>query len=130
MNCHWCERKLKMKRDADWHFQHPLAATWDHVIPKSRGGKELVRACRHCNGLKGDMMPKQWEKFRSENPRWWELPTKTSNRKPVRAPAVIAAAFAAQNRVSKDAAELDLIEWPWLRELIRGRVNAVGFGPW
>ena len=35
----------------------------DHVIPKSRGGREtwenLVTACKTCNGLKGDKTPEE-----------------------------------------------------------------------
>ncbi|UBM57285.1 HNH endonuclease [Marinilongibacter aquaticus] len=39
--------------------------TLDHVIPKSRGGKtnwdNLVSACKHCNGRKGDYTPEEAE---------------------------------------------------------------------
>lgn len=39
----------------------PETATLDHVHPMSRGGTNaagnLVAACRHCNQLKGDLLP-------------------------------------------------------------------------
>lgn len=39
--------------------------TLDHVIPRAQGGKtqwkNLVTACRECNGLKGDKTPEQAE---------------------------------------------------------------------
>lgn len=33
-------------------------------------------------------------------------------------------------RRASDLAELERIEWAWLRELVRDRVEQVGFGPW
>lgn len=49
------------------------AATWDHILPKSRGGAEvwvnMAAACSPCNGLKGDRTPEEagmrllWEPY-------------------------------------------------------------------
>jgi 5-methylcytosine-specific restriction endonuclease McrA len=54
----------------------PLVATIDHVIPRSKGGgnarTNLTLACRHCNGMKGNMMPEEWSAYMAAHPRWWE----------------------------------------------------------
>ena len=49
------------------------ATTWDHILPKSRGGAEvwlnLVAACAPCNGRKADRTPEEagmkllWEPY-------------------------------------------------------------------
>jgi hypothetical protein len=55
---------------------HPLRATKDHYIPKSkRVGDDqplIVMACFTCNNLKGDRFPEQWDRYMALNPRWWE----------------------------------------------------------
>ena len=55
------------------------ADTVDHVLPRSRGGGDtwfnLVAACQHCNGLKGDRTPQRGRDdhdpraLRAEGPR-------------------------------------------------------------
>lgn len=71
MICSYCKREMHNRRlDFDG-----LLKTRDHYIPQSRGGsndKSNIRfACRCCNGIKGDMMPDQWEAFMAANPCWW-----------------------------------------------------------
>lgn len=53
----------------EWHCQYCGSAfrtndlTFDHVIPKSRGGRtswtNIVTACRTCNTIKGNKMPRE-----------------------------------------------------------------------
>ena len=55
--CHWCG--LPMER-------YPLkgeklrAATRDHLIPRFKGGREIVWACYECNHAKGCLSPEEW----------------------------------------------------------------------
>ena len=54
------------------HFKtHEL--TFDHVIPRSRGGKtsweNIVAACRDCNSLKGNYMPHEVHMYPVREPR-------------------------------------------------------------
>jgi hypothetical protein len=55
---------------------HPLRATRDHYIPKSKRREIeepiIVIACFTCNQIKGDRFPEQWDRFMQRNPRWWE----------------------------------------------------------
>ncbi len=48
--CYYCDSKISVGD-----------ATWDHVIPKSKGGtrspENLVLACKPCNSRKGDTHP-------------------------------------------------------------------------
>jgi len=50
--CQYCAR-----------FFHTQELTFDHVIPRSKGGgtswNNIVAACRKCNTVKGNKMPKQ-----------------------------------------------------------------------
>jgi len=50
--CQYCGKKCSNK-----------TATLDHIIPKSRGGKNnwtnIVTACFKCNGMKGDRTPRE-----------------------------------------------------------------------
>ncbi|MFD2674354.1 HNH endonuclease [Gulosibacter bifidus] len=59
-----------------------FANTIDHVMPRSRGGKDswenLVAACLRCNNVKGDRTPQEmgWELRRtpgSPTPRQWQV---------------------------------------------------------
>lgn len=71
--CTYCERE--MRTDVEKH--HPLFATRDHMIPKSKiNGNQNTRvwACFQCNQIKADRFPEQWERFMKRNPRWWEHP--------------------------------------------------------
>lgn len=52
--CTYCKREL-----VPYTATHP---TRDHVMPKSRGGKNTVWCCAQCNHLKGDMLPQEWER--------------------------------------------------------------------
>lgn len=65
--CHWCNRQTKMPSVLPWVPKNDFDATVDHVVPLSKGGgngrDNLVLSCRHCNSLKGDMMPDEWEAF-------------------------------------------------------------------
>lgn len=67
--CAYCDRVLESVTSLSC-----VAATRDHVEPKSRGGTHRVWCCRQCNTLKGDMSPEQWLAFRVSNPRWWRMP--------------------------------------------------------
>ena len=61
-------RKNVYARDR-WHCQYcrqkfePVELTYDHVVPKSRGGKtewnNIVTACTECNLKKGDRTPQE-----------------------------------------------------------------------
>lgn len=64
--CPYCRRT--MARD---HWA--LRPTFDHVVPRSRGGREKIICCLQCNAIKGDMMPDEWAAFMGKVPRWWEL---------------------------------------------------------
>lgn len=64
--CQYCGKTGKMK---DF--------TFDHVVPKSRGGKttwdNIVTCCTACNGKKGDKLPKEAGmqlKAKPEQPSW------------------------------------------------------------
>jgi len=50
--CQYCGVRLSLK-----------TATYDHVLPRSRGGKttwgNIVIACQRCNGLKGNRTPNE-----------------------------------------------------------------------
>jgi len=58
--CYWCKRSMALDGEGD------LAATREHLVPQSRGGKawvkqgrkrvkNIVAACRKCNGARGNM---------------------------------------------------------------------------
>lgn len=57
----------------EWHCQYcgskekTSELTFDHVVPKSRGGKtswtNIVTACRPCNTVKGHKMPRECKMF-------------------------------------------------------------------
>ena len=66
MPCHWCSRPMKRPGDASG-----MAATRDHVHPKSLGGRYQVWACRACNNIKGSMTERQWRTYMDANPNWW-----------------------------------------------------------
>ena len=66
--CYWCKRPMESKRLKYGIDTRSLAATKDHLVPKSRGGKKKVWACFRCNSLKGDMMPEEWETWMKEHP--------------------------------------------------------------
>jgi len=65
--CHYCKRTM-----VDPRRRANLSATRDHVIPKCLGGRKTVKCCRHCNNLKGDMMPDRWWRIMRDYPRWWK----------------------------------------------------------
>ena len=62
----------------EWHCQYCGGVhktndlTFDHVIPKSRGGRtswtNIVTACRDCNTRKGDKMPRDCRMFPVQEP--------------------------------------------------------------
>jgi hypothetical protein len=65
--CPYCQRTME-------HRTHrTLAPTRDHVVPASRGGREMIICCITCNGVKGDMLPAVWAAFMAAHPRWWLL---------------------------------------------------------
>jgi 5-methylcytosine-specific restriction endonuclease McrA len=47
--------------------------TLDHILPRSRGGQDtwenMVACCRHCNGKKGDRLPKEANMHLLRQPR-------------------------------------------------------------
>lgn len=72
-HCYWCKRQLMSSTSSS-----QLAATRDHVVPESEGGRKTVWACFACNNLKGAMMPREWRRFMEMNPDWW----RDNSRKP------------------------------------------------
>ncbi len=65
--CTYCKRTLESVTS----FSR-VAATKDHVVPKSKGGRTTVWACRQCNALKKDMDPDDWQAFMESYPEWWK----------------------------------------------------------
>lgn len=64
--CQYCGKK-----------EHADALTFDHVMPKSRGGKtdwaNIVTACFKCNDRKGNRTPeeaKMWPRIEPQRPAW------------------------------------------------------------
>jgi 5-methylcytosine-specific restriction endonuclease McrA len=71
------KKEVSLKRSTLYYRDHMLCAycsdnldfheiTFDHVIPKVKGGKHawdnVVLACKECNSRKGDQLPKgRWE---------------------------------------------------------------------
>jgi hypothetical protein len=47
--CHYCGVKTVRRKKC------PESRTYDHIVPKSKGGKDTVVCCNRCNGLKGKM---------------------------------------------------------------------------
>jgi len=68
-HCAYCQRRLEAIGS-----RSRLAATRDHVVPKSHGGHRRVWCCRQCNTLKANMMPWEWKSFMSRTPEWWRRP--------------------------------------------------------
>lgn len=66
--CHWCKRPMTSRRLSYGTGIRSDAATRDHVIPKSKGGKTKVWACFRCNNLKGNMLPDEWDAWMRANP--------------------------------------------------------------
>ena len=66
--CFYCKRTMK-----DPKRRAKLSATRDHVFPKCMGGQKTVKCCRHCNQLKGDMLPHRWRAAMRSFPMWWKL---------------------------------------------------------
>lgn len=64
--CPYCGRQMDLRNAK-------LIPTRDHVIPRCRGGTELVICCITCNTIKADMLPDQWRAYMTANPDWWLL---------------------------------------------------------
>jgi HNH endonuclease len=79
--CPYCKRGMNL-------HSFNLRPTRDHVVPKSRGGRDTVICCNKCNGIKGDMLPHEWEAYMRANPGWWLLSKAERRRRqrPPRAP--------------------------------------------
>ena len=58
--CAYCEQPLDL-RDIT---RGPHSPVVDHVVPLSRGGKDVARnrvlSCRSCNTIKGNRTPREW----------------------------------------------------------------------
>lgn len=74
--CQYCGTKPPSKRAA-LKWMEEKALTFDHVVPKSRGGKtvweNIVTACYECNRKKGNQLLSEmgWKlKKRPSQPRW------------------------------------------------------------
>lgn len=69
--CTYCRRVMEARGN-----RSRLAATMDHVLPKSKGGGgpwvRKIWCCRQCNTLKADMMPEDWSAFMVAYPEWWK----------------------------------------------------------
>ena len=69
--CTYCKRTVTPPRKG--HGSQKLtSATRDHVMPQSRGGQTWVLSCRHCNEIKGDLLPADWRAFMAAHPLWWK----------------------------------------------------------
>ncbi len=66
-NCAYCHRVMESTRSFS-----KLAATRDHVHPKSLGGTYRIWCCRACNTIKADKTPAEWSVYMRENPEWWK----------------------------------------------------------
>ena len=57
MNCYYCEREIDA---AKFGGSKGIWATEDHIVPKSRFGKDCdankVIACNQCNSIKNNLM--------------------------------------------------------------------------
>ena len=60
--CVYCRRQMMLN-----HIH--LEPTRDHVTPKRNGGREIIICCRQCNGIKGHMLPEQWQSYMAANPQ-------------------------------------------------------------
>lgn len=64
--CAYC----RLTVDNELPTEHPRRATVDHIIPRSKGGRELDRvsnlitACRRCNHEKRTMSPEAFRWYR------------------------------------------------------------------
>lgn len=73
-------------------------------------------------------------------PEWWKQERFGARQKSSVSPAIIETNYLpigitrqilnGDRKAKGYIVELEAIEWEWLRELIRPRVEAVGFGPW
>lgn len=52
--CHYCGVTTKV---VEWGQPRNVAFNWDHVVPKSWGGRHKVRSCVPCNDAKGNNAP-------------------------------------------------------------------------
>lgn len=76
--CFYCERRLikpfsARRKDGG---QPGRMATFDHVIPKSRGGgrgENLVLACYKCNHEKGSLRPEEWQNGMTKDNKGFRL---------------------------------------------------------
>lgn len=61
--CYYCGLTVEQREPP-----HPRAATLDHLLPLSKGGKSamsnLVLACFRCNNEKGDLTETEYRRFR------------------------------------------------------------------
>lgn len=76
LRCTYCQRVLE-----DTQAASSVAATKDHYLPQSVGGKEVVPCCIQCNKIKADMLPQEWVQFMVNNPVWWK-PARPQRSKP------------------------------------------------
>jgi len=85
--CHYC-RSIMAGRGTTGS----LAATRDHVVPRSRGaGRGTVWCCRQCNQMKGDMMPDEWYRAMASMPSFGPpLPLPEPPPPPPRRPSTLA----------------------------------------
>jgi 5-methylcytosine-specific restriction endonuclease McrA len=75
--CPHCRRVMEQ-------YSKKLQPTWDHVVPRSKGGKKTQVCCQECNAIKSDMMPEEWVEYMALFPGWW-LMTKRERRRRTKA---------------------------------------------
>lgn len=66
-SCPYCHRVMESSRSVS-----KLAATRDHVHPKSLGGTYRIWCCQACNTIKASKTPAEWSLYMRENPEWWK----------------------------------------------------------
>jgi len=63
--CYYCRQPMKRSGTKE-----PRSMTWDHLMPKCRGGgggDNRVRCCRKCNNEKGNMTEPEYRQFLLEH---------------------------------------------------------------
>lgn len=81
----WSKSGVLRRDRYECAFCSGKATTIDHVLPRSKGGKNIwsntVAACSPCNNKKRDRTPEEARmplRFKPETPKWTDLYTRTA----------------------------------------------------